>query len=119
MQFAAVHESLHGTERTCRDVRVKSAFGGKPDLTIATADFRVDPSATSGSILCCSREGGFGPLRLRLLWDVAARTVVAFSTSRGRSPVGINSGHCERTVGSVRGTPSSIRFVACVAPILM
>jgi len=30
-----------GTERTCRDVRVESASGGKPDLTIATADFRV------------------------------------------------------------------------------
>jgi len=35
-----VHESPVGTERTCRDVRVESAFGGKPDLTIATADFR-------------------------------------------------------------------------------
>jgi hypothetical protein len=30
-----------GTERTCRDVRLECAFGGKPDLTIATADFRV------------------------------------------------------------------------------
>ena len=30
-----------GTFRTCRDIRVESAFGGKPDLTIATADFRV------------------------------------------------------------------------------
>jgi len=29
-----------GTFRTCRDIRVESAFGGKPDLTIATADFR-------------------------------------------------------------------------------
>jgi hypothetical protein len=25
--------------RTCRDVRVESAFGCKPDLTFATADF--------------------------------------------------------------------------------
>ena len=33
--------STHGTFRTWRDVRVESAFGGKPDLTIATADFRV------------------------------------------------------------------------------
>jgi hypothetical protein len=39
--FAAPHESGCGTFRTCRDVRVESAFGGKPDLTIATADFRV------------------------------------------------------------------------------
>jgi hypothetical protein len=33
--------SAYGTFRTCRDVRVESAFEGKPDLTIATADFRV------------------------------------------------------------------------------
>jgi hypothetical protein len=33
--------SPFGTEQTCRDVRVESAYGGKPDLTIATADFRV------------------------------------------------------------------------------
>ena len=33
--------SAPGTKPTCRDVRVESAFGGKPDLTIATADFRV------------------------------------------------------------------------------
>jgi len=33
--------SADGTERTCRDVRAESASGGKPDLTIATADFRV------------------------------------------------------------------------------
>src|ERR1700682_3511329 len=33
--------SGYGTFRTCRDVRVESAFRGKPDLTIATADFRV------------------------------------------------------------------------------
>jgi hypothetical protein len=32
--------STHGTERTCRDVGVESASGGKPDLMIATADFR-------------------------------------------------------------------------------
>ena len=30
-----------GTERTCRNLRVESAFGGKSDLTIAIADFRV------------------------------------------------------------------------------
>jgi hypothetical protein len=39
MPFAAVHESLDGTFQTCRDVRVESAFKGKPDLTIAAADF--------------------------------------------------------------------------------
>src|SRR5580704_91364 len=32
--------SAVGTFRTCRDVRAESAFGGKSDLTIATADFR-------------------------------------------------------------------------------
>jgi hypothetical protein len=30
-----------GTFQTWRNVRVESAFGVKPDLTIATADFRV------------------------------------------------------------------------------
>jgi transposase len=43
MFFAAVHESVHGTFETCRDVRVESAFRGKPDLTIAVADFRFGP----------------------------------------------------------------------------
>ena len=33
--------SAVGTFETFRDVRVESAFEGKPDLTIATADFRV------------------------------------------------------------------------------
>jgi hypothetical protein len=33
--------SVFGTFQTWRDVRVESAFGGNPDLTIATADFRV------------------------------------------------------------------------------
>jgi hypothetical protein len=33
--------SASGTSRTWRDVRVESAFRGKTDLTIATADFRV------------------------------------------------------------------------------
>jgi hypothetical protein len=37
--------SLHGTFQTWRDVRVESAFGVKPGLTIATADFRVWPTA--------------------------------------------------------------------------
>jgi hypothetical protein len=37
----SLDESAVGTFRTCRDVRVESAFGGKPDFTIATADFRV------------------------------------------------------------------------------
>jgi hypothetical protein len=32
---------LLGTFRTWRDIRVESAFGVKPDLTIATAEFRV------------------------------------------------------------------------------
>ena len=34
-----VFTSEIGTFRTCRDVRVEFAFGVKPDLTIATADF--------------------------------------------------------------------------------
>ncbi len=34
-----------GTKPTCRDVRLDSAFRGKPDLTIATADFRFRPEA--------------------------------------------------------------------------
>jgi hypothetical protein len=33
--------SLIGTFRTCSDVGLESAFGGKPDVTITTADFRV------------------------------------------------------------------------------
>jgi hypothetical protein len=37
----------------------------------------------------------------------------------GQNAAGINSRHCERTVGSVHGTPSIIGFVACDAPILM
>jgi hypothetical protein len=37
-----------GTFRTWRDVRVESAFGVKPDLTIATADFRLTRSGHFG-----------------------------------------------------------------------
>jgi hypothetical protein len=32
MMFAAVHESLHGTNRTSIDVRSSVAIGGKPDM---------------------------------------------------------------------------------------
>jgi hypothetical protein len=32
MLFAAVHESVVGTKRTWRDVRVESAFGGKAEV---------------------------------------------------------------------------------------
>jgi hypothetical protein len=43
--------SLIGTKPTCRDVRVESAFGGKPDLTIATADFRNWTQPGSGGCI--------------------------------------------------------------------
>jgi hypothetical protein len=32
MPFAALHESLHGTFRTWRDVRLESAFRGKAEV---------------------------------------------------------------------------------------
>jgi hypothetical protein len=30
--FAAVHESVHGTKRTFREVRIPVAIGGKADI---------------------------------------------------------------------------------------
>ena len=40
-RFAAVHESGIGTKRTSRDVRSSVAIGGKPDMAVTSADFRV------------------------------------------------------------------------------
>ncbi len=40
-EFAAVHESLLGTKRTSRDVRSLVAIGGKADMAVTSADFRV------------------------------------------------------------------------------
>ena len=38
----AMHQmSLLGTKRTSRDVRSLVAIGGKADMTVASADFRV------------------------------------------------------------------------------
>ena len=39
MLFAAVHESVVGTERTCSDVRCLVANGWKADKAFARADF--------------------------------------------------------------------------------
>jgi hypothetical protein len=38
---AAVHESPVGTKRTSRDVRSLVAIGGKADMAVTSADFRV------------------------------------------------------------------------------
>jgi hypothetical protein len=43
MLIAAAHESACGTERTCRDVRVESAVGGKADYMYSK---RVFPGLT-------------------------------------------------------------------------
>ncbi len=41
MLFAAVHESLHGTERTCQPYRRMSALRGKAEVGVGQLDFRV------------------------------------------------------------------------------
>jgi len=40
MLFAAVHESLVGTKRTCRSSRCMSAIGGEPDTLGASRNRR-------------------------------------------------------------------------------
>ena len=39
--YIAVHESVGGTNRTSRDVRSLVAIGGKADMAVTSADFRV------------------------------------------------------------------------------
>jgi hypothetical protein len=40
IKFAAVHESLVGTFRTCRGVLTMSAPGGRTDMRLIPGDFR-------------------------------------------------------------------------------
>jgi len=39
--------TAHGTKRTSSDVRSSVAIGGKPDMAVASADFRVWPQSGS------------------------------------------------------------------------
>jgi hypothetical protein len=42
--IAEVHESLHGTKRTCHDFRVGAAFGSKAEVGVSSP-----PRAASGA----------------------------------------------------------------------
>jgi hypothetical protein len=46
IRFGAVHESETGTFRTCRDVRLESAIGGKADAELRAVRSALDPERT-------------------------------------------------------------------------